>query len=110
MQRSPTVWQSNPDKQSGVVAYSDSATAYSSSTVAYSNANAALDENDKDPAQWTPETKDAAVWDPNPAAAASHYAYDSAAHLYDSATDTYDGIVTGENPLNDKDPAQWSNL
>lgn len=108
-QKSPTTWQANPDKATGVT-YSSSTTQYSSSSTSYSSADSAEDEFAKTPEAWTKVAKTAEAWSFNPAARTSLYVYDSASHAYDSAVDTYDGIVSGEGFAEQKTPTAWAVL
>jgi hypothetical protein len=109
VQRTPTSWQNNPDKDAGV-AYSSLATAYSSSSTSYSSADASLDEYGKLPEAWSKQSKTARVWQVNPASDTNLYAYGSASHTYDSAVDTYDGIVSGQEFNDIKTASAWRSL
>lgn len=109
MQRTPTAWDSNTAKNNGV-AYSDAATTYSSSTTGYSSSTTALDEWGKLPAIWTKPSKVATDWQTNPAANTNEYVYDSATDAYDSSTRTYDGVVSGQDDLNQSVPTLWGSL
>jgi hypothetical protein len=104
----PTSWKTSTTKNADAVAYSSSTTAYSSSTVAYTSTTATADEFGRTPQLWTPRAKTATAWNPNPAATASQYLYDST-KLYDS-TSTYDGVVSGQDFGNTNKPAVWAAL
>lgn len=107
-QRNPTSWDSNTAKNNGV-AYSSASVAYNSTTTAYSSATTALDEFGKLPASWTKSSKIASNWEANPTAITNEYVYDSASILYNSIR-TYDGVVTGQDNLNQSIPTLWAAL
>lgn len=106
MTKTPTDWQSNTDKSTGLVAYSDPNTAYSDPLVSYSSPNVGLDEFNQLASLWNNDTKVAAIWEDNPAAHTNEYLYDSIA-LYNSLL-TYDGVGSDLEPLNTNSPTLWS--
>lgn len=103
----PTNWDGNTLKNDGV-GYSSASITYNSPTTAFSSTTINLADNGKLPESWTPVAKTPNTWNPNPLATTSLYAFDSASMAYDSATDTYDGVVTGQDFADQKTPTGWS--
>lgn len=108
-QRVPTAWDGNTLKNDGV-GYSSASITYNSATTAFSSLTVDLADSGKLPSVWTPSTKVGTIWNPNPAAITSLYAYDSSTMAYDSTTDSYDGVVSGEDFADQKTATSWSSL
>jgi hypothetical protein len=106
MTKTPLAWSSNTARVSGV-AYSSATTTYSSANTSYSSSTATASFDGSLPISWTKQAKTAAAWLRNPDSDDNQYAYDNSGILFNS-TRTYDGIVVGDDYLNDSLPTVWT--
>lgn len=103
-------WQANPVANTNLYVFDSVVDTFDSAIQTFDGVVANQDfGNTNLPASWTKNSKTANIWDPNPAASINEYPHDST-RLYDSASRNYDGVVSGEDSLADRNPQAWSKL